>query len=76
MLGERYRMDILLFPFSKWKEGLEEQEDCSFVKKTGSKVKAGTESKVEYFTCNRGGDYKTKGAGKRRLKSQGKRVPM
>jgi hypothetical protein len=46
---------------------LEEQKDCSFVKKSGSK-KGKT---VEYFTCNRGGDYVPKGNGKRRLKSQG-----
>jgi hypothetical protein len=37
------------------------------VKKAGSK-KGKT---VEYFTCNRGGDYIPKGTGKRRLKSQG-----
>ena len=49
----------------------EEQEDGSFVKKTGSKVNAATESKVEYFP-----DYAPKGPGKRRLKSQGKHVPM
>ena len=45
-------------------EDLEEQEDGCFVKKTGSKVNAATESKVEYFP-----DYTPKGAGKRRLKS-------
>ena len=55
--------------FQAWKESLEDSEDCLFIKNTGPKRLG--ESKVEYFSCNCGGDYVTKGTGKRRLKSQG-----
>ena len=58
-----------LSEFQAWKESLEDSEDCLFIKNTGAKRLG--ESKVEYFNCNRGGDYVTKGTGKRKLKSQG-----
>ncbi len=41
--------------FQAWKDSLEGSKDCLFIKNTGGK-RCG-ESNVEYFNCNRGGDY-------------------
>lgn len=51
--------------FRTWKEGYESTNKCWFVKGSGNKG-AGT-----YYYCNRTGHYKSRGLGKRHLKSQG-----
>jgi len=51
--------------FEQWKQKIEEDEMCSFVKLTGSK------GQTQYCQYNRGGIYKPKGTGKRQTKTQG-----
>ena len=58
---------LQILEFEDWKEALEEKECCSFVKATGGKKPRN----VQYYQCNRGGEYKSKASGKRRQKSQG-----
>jgi hypothetical protein len=54
--------------FQAWKDSLEGRKDCLFIKNTGGK-RCG-ESNVEYFNCNREGDYVLNGKGKRSVLSK------
>ena len=56
---------IIIIAFDQWKDTYEEDNVCSFIKKTGRKTD------VQYFQCNRTGVHVSTGTGQRRIKSQG-----
>ena len=63
---------LISLEFEQWKSTVEELEDCTYVKATGKKKDPKKGGEVHYFQCNRGGEYRPKGKGHRKLKSQGK----
>lgn len=48
---------VIGIEFASWKNMVEEEEECSFIKSTGDK-KNDKGLTVTYFQCNRGGSYR------------------
>ena len=57
--------------FERWKEASEEEEDCFYSKKTGTKTDNKSKTTVRYYQCNRCGEFKPQKRGQRRIKAQG-----
>ena len=58
--------------FESWKDNIEEENSCSYVKSFGTSTNA-KGNNVTNLQCNRCGSYKPKRNGKRRSKSSGKK---